>query len=256
VADIPDDILAPYAIYHRDGNRVINLRSGTRDGFIAEQVQRNFVRECERAGVGLGALSRAGYNLEFGGENEERDRSLRELSTAWVFGLIAILVILTVQFDSFVQPVIVLLAVPLSFTGVIIGLTITGYNFSIATMIGVVALAGIVVNDAIVLITFINYLRKLGLSKREAIIRGGQLRLRPIFLTTVTTIFGLLPLTLNLTGGGEFWQPLTTAIMFGLAFATGLTLVILPTAYSLLVREGGGWLGESTTVAEPTPAGD
>ncbi|MCG3178195.1 MAG: Multidrug resistance protein MdtC [Phycisphaerae bacterium] len=257
VADIRDDVLAPYAINHRGGNRIVSLRTDTADGYIADHVQANFLHELDRAGLGPAALQQQGFNIEFGGENEERDRSVKELSTAWIFGVIAIGVILVIQFDSFRQPFIVMMAIPLSFIGVIIGLVITGYNFSIATMIGVVALAGIVVNDAIVLVTFINQLRAAGMSKYEAIVRAGQLRLRPIFLTTLTTIVGLLPLTLDFSGGGDFWRPLTTAIMFGLAFATLLTLVVLPVAYSLTVRESAEHRGEARELPPtPVPAGN
>jgi HAE1 family hydrophobic/amphiphilic exporter-1 len=147
-----------------------------------------------------------------------------------------ILVILVWQFNSFAQPLMIMSAIPLSFVGVIYGLMICGFHFSISAMIGVVALAGIVVNDAIVLVDFINKLRAQGMSVEDAVIRAGQLRLRPIFLTTVTTIGGVLPMALNLAGGAEFFQPLTVSIIFGLAFATALTLIVVPTAYYTQVK--------------------
>ena len=108
---------------------------------------------------------------------------------------------------------------------------ICGFYFSVAAMIGVVALAGIVVNDAIVLVDFINRLRDVGVPRERAIVYAGQLRFRPIILTTITTIGGLLPLALNISGGGEFWQPLTVTIIFGLGFTSLLQLFVIPLAY-------------------------
>jgi HAE1 family hydrophobic/amphiphilic exporter-1 len=105
--------------------------------------------------------------------------------------------------------------------------------FSLASFIGLVSLTGIVVNDAIVMVDFMNSARKRGLPLRDAIMEAGVNRLRPVILTTVTTIGGLLPLLLNISGGAEFWQPLTAAVVFGLAFATVLTLFVIPVAYSV-----------------------
>ena len=108
-----------------------------------------------------------------------------------------------------------------------------GFPFSLASFIGLVSLTGIVVNDAIVLVDFTNQSRRRGLPLREAVLEAGINRLRPVLLTTVTTIGGLLPLLLNISGGAEFWQPLTAAVVFGLAFATVLTLIVIPVCYSL-----------------------
>lgn len=180
--------------------------------------------------------------VEFGGENQIRDDAMEDLSMAMLIALASILVILTVKFNSFVQPAIILFSVPLSLVGVAIGLMVCGFYFSISAMIGLVALAGIVVNDAIVLVDFINRLRASGIPLDDAVVYGGQLRIRPIILTTVTTIGGLLPLSLNLAGGGEFWQPLTVTIMFGLGFATLLQLFVIPLAIFTFDRKRGGSL--------------
>ena len=137
------------------------------------------------------------------------------------------------MFGSFRQAFIVMLTVPLSFVGVVAGMFISDFPFSLATFIGLVSLTGIVVNDAIVVVDFINQARKRGLNVQDAIIEAGINRLRPVMLTTATTIGGLLPLYLNLSGGAEFWQPLTGAVIFGLGFATILTLLVIPVAYSL-----------------------
>ncbi|MAT69872.1 MAG: hypothetical protein CMJ58_10145 [Planctomycetaceae bacterium] len=174
-----------------------------------------------------------GVQATFTGENEERDKNFRILTYSMVIGVVLIFGILVGQFNSFRQAAIVMMAVPLSFIGVVLGMWAFGFAFSLATFIGLVSLTGIVVNDAIVLVDFANQARKRGLPVREALIESGINRLRPVLLTTVTTIGGLLPLLLNISGGAEFWQPLTAAIVFGLAFATVLTLIVIPVCYSV-----------------------
>ena len=174
-----------------------------------------------------------GITAEFTGENEERDKNFKYLLYSMLIGVVLIYVILVWQFNSFRQGVIVMMTVPLSFIGVVIGMWACGFPFSLASFIGLVSLTGIVVNDAIVMVEFANQGRARGLPIREALIEAGINRLRPVCLTTVTTIGGLLPLLLNISGGAEFWQPLTAAVVFGLAFATVLTLVVIPVGYSV-----------------------
>jgi len=178
-----------------------------------------------------------GYILEYGGEEEERQRSFESMTRVMFLGLILIFFILTAQFDSFKQPLVILFTVPLSIIGVVAGLFITRLTFSFMAFVGVVALVGIVVNDGIVLIDFINQRRRRGVDLITAIFDAGPRRLRPVMLTTATTIGGLLPITLNLGGGGSFWAPLGTSIIFGLLFATILTLVVVPSLYSIFERK-------------------
>ncbi|NIO49629.1 MAG: MMPL family transporter [Candidatus Aminicenantes bacterium] len=178
-----------------------------------------------------------GYKLEYGGEEEERQRSFQSMTRVMFLGLILIFFVLTAQFDSFKQPLVILFTVPLSIIGVVTGLLITKLTFSFMAFVGVVALVGIVVNDGIVLIDFINQRRRHGVDLITAIFDAGPRRLRPVMLTTATTIGGLLPITLNLGGGGSFWAPLGTSIIFGLLFATMLTLVVVPSLYSIFERK-------------------
>ena len=178
-----------------------------------------------------------GYILEYGGEEEERERSFRSITSVMFLGLIFIFFVLTAQFNSFKQPMIVLFSIPLSIIGVVSGLLITGLTFSFMAFVGVVALIGIVVNDAIVLVDFVNQRRRKGADLLTAIFEVGPRRLRPVVLTTVTTIGGILPITLNIGGGGTIWAPLGTAIIFGLLFATVLTLIVVPSMYSLVERK-------------------
>ncbi len=225
-----------------DRQRVINLRCSLGDGIATDQVRWHLVESLnpqldrfERAALDTGANERTVFRddqlvVEFGGETEIRDDAFEDLSIAGIVALGAMLIVLVFKFNSFRQAIIVLGSVPISLVGVFIGLTVTGFDFSVSAMIGVVALAGIVVNDAIVLVDFINRMKQTGISMERAVVYAGQLRIRPIFLTTITTISGMLPLALNVAGGGEFWQPLTVTVMFGLGFATLLQLFIIPIA--------------------------
>ncbi len=180
-----------------------------------------------------------GIKAQFTGENEERDKNFRYLLYSMMLGVVLIFGILVTQFNSFRQSVIVMLTVPLSFIGVVLGMWASGFPFSLASFIGLVSLTGIVVNDAIVMVDFTNQARKRGMPLQDAIIEAGVNRLRPVLLTTITTIGGLLPLLLNISGGAEFWQPLTAAVVFGLAFATVLTLVVIPVSYSVAYTTAG-----------------
>ncbi|MCG8448998.1 MAG: efflux RND transporter permease subunit, partial [Pirellulales bacterium] len=179
-----------------------------------------------------------GIKAQFTGENEERDKNFRYLLYSMILGVVLIFGILVMQFNSFRQSMIVMFTVPLSFIGVTLGMWACSFPFSLASFIGLVSLTGIVVNDAIVMVDFMNKARRRGLPLREAIMEAGVNRLRPVLLTTFTTIGGLLPLLLNISGGAEFWQPLTAAVVFGLAFASVLTLLVIPVAYSLAYSVG------------------
>ncbi len=158
-----------------------------------------------------------------------------------------IFLILVIQFNSLSQPLIIMSAVVISLVGVFIGLIIYAMPFGIImTGIGIISLAGVVVNNNIVLIDYINVLRRRGISRREALIRAGLRRFRPVTLTAITTILGLIPLTFgfgfdiysfSIADSGEsaeFWRSMGIAVIFGLAFATVLTLVIVPIIYSTL----------------------
>lgn len=200
--------------------------------------------------VGTATTPSEGVQAEFTGENEERDKNFAYLLYSMGIGVVLIYVILVWQFNSFRQGVIVMMTVPLSFIGVVVGMWACSFPFSLASFIGLVSLTGIVVNDAIVMVEFANQGRRRGLPLREALIEAGVNRLRPVLLTTVTTIGGLLPLFLNISGGAEFWQPLTASVVFGLAFATMLTLVVIPVCYSVAydlphtMRDAAKWLGQ------------
>jgi HAE1 family hydrophobic/amphiphilic exporter-1 len=141
------------------------------------------------------------------------------------------------QFESLLHPLLILLTVPLACAGSIYGLYLSGTNISVVVFIGLIMLAGIVVNNAIVLIDRINQLRASGIEKTTAIIEAAQSRLRPILMTTLTTSLGLLPMAIGLGEGAEIRTPMAVTVIYGLLFATLLTLFFIPVIYSLFDRK-------------------
>lgn len=172
-----------------------------------------------------------GVSVSFEGVKKQTTESFGSLKWGFPAALLMIYMIIAILFRSYVQPVIVMLAIPFAFIGAIFGHWVTGNPFTILSMIGSVALAGIVVNDSLILVDFTNRARRLGASAFEAVVAGGRSRLRAILLTSITTICGLAPLMLERSFQAKFMIPMAVAIVFGLAFATVLTLFILPCAY-------------------------
>ena len=179
-----------------------------------------------------------GFQLALGGQWQEMVASFRELIFAFMLAFVLVFMILAAQFESLRHPFVIMLAVPLALIGVIIGLLVTGQSFNIMSLIGLVVLVGIVVNDAIVKVDFINQERSRGTSLRRAILLAGQKRLRPILMTTITTVLGLLPMAIGFGEGAELRRPLAIAIIFGLSFATVLTLIVVPVLYQSLSGAG------------------
>jgi multidrug efflux pump subunit AcrB len=168
-----------------------------------------------------------------GGEFEKTNESLRSLFLAFIVAALLIYTILASQFRSFVQPMVVMTAIPLSLIGVTLGFFVSGEPIGMIGLIGTVGLAGIVVNDSLVLVSFINTRRGQGAPLDEAIVSAARLRLRPIFLTSVTTIAGLAPLAFGVGGRSPLLTPMATAIAWGLTFSTVLILVVIPCLYRI-----------------------
>ena len=229
-----------------DQSRVVTVSGDAAPGFNGPDVLRRVQDQLSEYRESLPP----GYTMQYTGGNEEQQESFGFLATALLIGASLILLILIVEFNSISAPFIIMVAVGLSFIGVLLGLILTRTPFNLFTFIGIIALAGIVVNNNIVLVDYIMQLRGRGLEKQEAILEGGATRLRPVLLTALTTILGLVPLTFginvdfvglladfapNFQIGSEntqFWGPMGTAIISGLTFATFLTLVIVPVMYS------------------------
>jgi multidrug efflux pump subunit AcrB len=246
------DFAAGYgAISRVDRSRVITLSAGAAGGTgQAEDRVRKAVKKRLEEAVATGELDLAGgYRIDHAGQAEEEEDNKKFLAKAFIVALLLIIIILVLQFNTFTAPLIIMTTVALSLVGVLAGLMITGMTFSIVlTGIGVISLAGIVVNNAIVLLDCTRQLQRSGMDVVEAAIEAGTIRLRPVLLTATTTIFGLIPMATGVTWdfhtmkliteseSSQFWAPMAIAVIFGLAFATLLTLVVVPTFYVAIFR--------------------
>ncbi len=175
-----------------------------------------------------------GYEYEFGGEREDMIESFMDLALALALAIVLVYMILASQFESLLHPFLIMFTVPLAVAGGSLGLFITRRTLSVPSIIGAIMLAGIVVNNAIVLVDYVNTLRSQGMETDEAILKAGPTRLRPILMTTLTTVLGLLPLALGIGEGSEAQAPLATVVIFGLVLSTLLTLVFIPVMYIVL----------------------
>jgi multidrug efflux pump len=230
------------AIRHIDQKRVVTISANT-SGRNSNEV----LAEIQQTLSGLEIPG--GYRIDYSGEQEEQKKASAFLGKAFMIALFLIMLVLITQFNSVSQTFIVMTSVILSLSGVFLGLILTMTNFGIImTGIGVISLAGVVVNNAIVLIDYINQLRRQGLELYESLIRAGLIRFRPVMLTAITTILGLMPMAVGVsfdfrsfswTIGGEsaqWWGPMAVAVIFGLAIATLLTLVVVPVLYAIFAR--------------------
>jgi HAE1 family hydrophobic/amphiphilic exporter-1 len=180
-----------------------------------------------------------GFSYEFSGAEEEKREAFRLLVLAAILGMGLVYMVMASQFESFRNPFIIFLSIPFGFVGVVWALAATGMALGIISFIGIILLIGIVVNNGIVLISYIGILRSRGLSVTEAVLEGARARLRPVLMTTTTTILGLTPLALSRGVGSEEWVVLAIPVIGGLAVSTLVTLVLMPTLYSVFERRKG-----------------
>ncbi len=208
----------------------------TRTVEVLADVSRGLGRAVAAVRDRLEGLATPGLvRLEVGGENQEMRDSFRSLLFAFGLALFLVYLILSAQFESVVRPTVVLAAVPLAAVGAVLALWAAGAGIDVMSGIGVVILVGIVVNDAIIKVDFVEQRRRQGLGKRAALMEAGRLRLRPIVMTTVTTVLGLTPLALGWGAGADLRAPLAVAVIGGLLSATFLTLIVVPVIYSVVV---------------------
>jgi HAE1 family hydrophobic/amphiphilic exporter-1 len=225
IADM-EIVRGPAEIHRLDGQRVaiVSANLAGRDlGSASEELA------ARVAGIALPAE----VTLDLGGQNREMESSFRSLQLAILLAVFLVYLVMAAQFESFVYPFLIMFTVPLALVGAVLGLAVTGTSLSVIAGIGAIMLAGIVVNNGIVLVDRINQLRK-HFPLEEAVLGAGRERLRPILMTTTTTVLGLLPMALGLGEGAELRAPLAITVISGLVFATGLTLFVVPAAYTLL----------------------
>jgi HAE1 family hydrophobic/amphiphilic exporter-1 len=171
------------------------------------------------------------YKMEFTGEELKRKESLSNLSFALILSLVLVFMVLAAQFESLLQPFVIMLTIPLAGVGTVLAFYLLGRPLNMMAYIGIIMLGGIAVNNAILLITRINQLRVSGMEKKSAIVLAGMQRIRPILMTSLTTILALLPLTIGIGESASLRAPMALAVISGLVSSTLLTLVVIPCVY-------------------------
>jgi multidrug efflux pump subunit AcrB len=222
----------PSVIARRDGLPTVTVGSRIEHGLLANTVSGRVRPKLDAMLADLPS----GYFIEIDGELEETAKAQLQVIRAVGISMVLMFLVLTIQYNSLLKPVIIMAAVPLGLIGVLIGLLVTGWAMGFMAMLGILSLGGIVINNAIILVDFIESNLEDGQSLKDAVASAGRVRMRPIILTSLTTIGGLLPLSLF---GGALFSPMTNGMIFGLIVSTGLTLFVIPSLYVLMVEQAG-----------------
>jgi HAE1 family hydrophobic/amphiphilic exporter-1 len=216
----------PTAIERIDGQRVTFISANLESGVVLGE-------GIERIRAALSDMAMPeGFSISFGGEYEEQKEAQRDFILSMIMALALIYMVMAGQFERFLDPLIVMFSVPVAIVGVIPTMLLTGTTMNMQSVMGMVMLVGIVVNNAIVLVDYINLLRReQGMNIHDAVVEAGRLRLRPILMTTSTTVLGLLPLALGIGQGAEIQASLARVVVGGLTASTLITLVLIPVVY-------------------------
>ncbi|PCI68022.1 MAG: acriflavin resistance protein [Gammaproteobacteria bacterium] len=221
----------PSEVMRIDQQRVVLVEGQIKSGSLSEAITEvNYLLKDVRLPYGI--------NMQVGGQSEEMDRSFNSLLMALLLAIFLVYLVMASQFESLLHPFIILFSIPLALVGAVFALIVTNTELSVVVFLGLIMLAGIVVNNAIVLIDRINQLREEGQSKIDAIKAAAESRLRPIMMTTLTTTLGMLPLALGISEGTEIRAPMAITVIGGLLASTLLTLVVIPVMYSLFDIKG------------------
>ncbi len=229
----------PSEVRRIDGRRVALVRANIASGSLGAATGR--IESELRSKIDLPA----DMTFFITGQSQEWQRSQASLLLALALSVFLVYVIMAAQFESLIHPLVIMFTIPLAFLGTFLALAALRISLSIVVFLGMIMLAGIVVNNAIVLVDYINTLKRRGLSRDDAVVQAGSVRLRPILMTTATTVLGLTPMALGLGDGAEIRTPMAIAVISGLIASTVLTLLIIPTIYALLERLQSGLWGKS-----------
>lgn len=212
-------------LYKENRNPYFNFSANIKEGYNSSVVKEDLFTALNKMDLPNE------INYEFIGEAEDQGEVMTSLAISFIVAIILIYFVLVLQFNSICLPIIIMGAIPLSFSGVLFGLFITNTDFDILSMIGVIILSGIIVNNSLVLIEYIRQLELEGKDIKEAILEGGKERIRPILITTFTTVIGMIPMTLGIGQGSEIYVSMARGVSSGLILSTLLTLIVIPTLY-------------------------
>jgi HAE1 family hydrophobic/amphiphilic exporter-1 len=217
----------PTSISRRDGARIAQVQADLAGIDLDTAMAR------VRATLGPAVSLPEGYSIEYGGESQEIGRAFGSLGQSFIMAAALVYMVMAAQFESVRQPLIIMVTVPLALAGAVVAMALTGQALSTPAIVGLIALTGVVVNNGIVLVDYANQLRQQGLAVREALLEAGAVRLRPILMTSLTTIFALLPMALTSGEGSEMLTSLSMPLLGGLVFSTFLTLFVVPALYTV-----------------------
>ncbi len=237
---------APTSITREDGIRSINVRADLAPGVPSS---REVLTDIQESLFPMLQEKYPGLELRFAGEQRDQQETMASLGQNYLLALLAIYGLLAIPFKSYVQPFIIMSAIPFGFVGAVGGHMIMGFSLSVISMFGIVALTGVVVNDSLVLIDAANTYRKNGESPMEAVMNGAKRRFRPILLTSLTTFLGLAPMILEKSLQARFLIPMAISLGFGVLFATAIILLIVPSLY-MIVEDFLGLVGQTDTNSE------
>ncbi|MDP4224302.1 MAG: efflux RND transporter permease subunit, partial [Bacteroidota bacterium] len=212
----------------------ITRRKQSRTFYIYAMVNGNktFDKKFKEAGLSLKAVTLpVDYKMEFTGEELKRKESMSNLTFALILSLILVFMVLAAQFESVIQPFVIMLTIPLAGVGTIFTFFLLGKSLNMMAYIGIIMLGGIAVTNAILLVDRINQLREQGIGKKDAVVLAGSQRIRPILMTSLTTILALLPLTIGIGESASLRAPMALAVIGGLVSSTLLTLIVIPCVY-------------------------
>ncbi len=221
----------PPTIERKDRERIITV-STVADGVPMSRIVDESQKAIDNMDIPVG------INIQLAGSYEDQQDSFRDLLTLALLIIILVYIVMAAQFESYTYPGIIMTSLLFAFSGVFIMLYITGHNLNVMSLIGAIMLIGIVVKNGIVLIDYISLNRERGMSIRRAVINGGRSRLRPVVMTTLTTILGMVPMAVGTGQGSEMWRPMGVAVIGGLTFSTILTLLFVPTLYCIFAYVG------------------
>ena len=236
--------VSPKEIFRRNQNRIGKVTAQLNQGLALDHVAKSIRQKTEEIDL------LPNYSINVTGEEEKRQDSMNALGFALLLSIVLVYMVLASQFESLIHPFTILLTIPLAVVGSILIFFILGNTFNIMAIIGVIMLVGIAVNDSIILVDRINQLLKDGLDRKAAIIQAGQQRIRPIIMTTLTTILALIPLTIGFGESASLRSPMALAVIGGLITSTLLTLVVIPCVYDILDRFKGLFVKKETASLE------
>lgn len=221
----------PVTITRKNQQRIVNVEFDATDARPEGDVMADVRRRIESE-----IVLPNGVSVEYGGMIEEQEKSEKALTMMILLGIVLVYMVMAAQFESLLHPLLIMFSVPFAFSGVVAVLHLTGTPLSMSAYIGMVLLVGIVVNNSIVLVDYVNLLRARGRALREAIVEGGRQRLRPVMITTCTTVLGMMPMATSHGDGSATWRPLGLVVVGGLALASVVSLVLVPTLYYIAER--------------------